>query len=66
MLHEKFEKTVRKILIDKEINISKLSEMLGESQANVGQKLKRKTIRLLDAEKILNVLGYDLIIRKRD
>ena len=57
---------MRKILIDKEINISKLSEMLGESQANVGQKLKRKTIRLLDAEKILNVLGYDLIIRKRD
>ena len=66
MLHEKFEKTVRKILIDKDMNLKELADRLDESQANISQKLKRESIKLLDVEKILNVLDYDIIIKKRD
>ena len=66
MLHKEFEKIVRKILIDKEMNITELANTLGESQANVSQKLKRESIKLLDVEKILNALDYDIIIKKRD
>ena len=66
MLHKEFGKTVRKILIDKDMNLKELADRLDESQANISQKLKRESIKLLDVEKILNVLDYDIIIKKRD
>lgn len=66
MLHKNFEKTVKKILIDKDLSIQKLADILGESKQNLSQKLKRDSIKLLDVEKILNALDYDIIIKKRD
>ena len=46
----------------------KISDMNGinRSRQNVLQKLKRETIRYIDAEEILAAAGYELIIRKRE
>ena len=66
MLHKEFRKIVLKILIEKDMTLKELSEILGESQQNLSQKLKRESIKLLDVEKILDALDYDIIIKKKD
>lgn len=66
MLHKEFRKIVLKILIEKDMTLKELSEILGESQQNLSQKLKRESIKLLDVEKILDALDYDIMIKKKD
>lgn len=65
MLYENFSKTLKKIMIDKEIIMKDIAERLGESTQNVSAKINRQTIRLMDAEKILDTLGYELVIKEK-
>lgn len=66
MIHTEFEKTLKKILIDKDMTISSFAESIGDSKQNLSQKLKRGTIRLKEAEELLDSLGYDLVIKKKN
>lgn len=65
MLYETLNKKIKILMIEEEINIKDISEKLKESPQNVNQKIGRKTIRLMDAERVLDVLGYKLSIEKK-
>lgn len=65
MLYKDFDKTVKKLLIDNDVQLKQVADSLGESQQNLNGKLKRETIRLMDAEKILEAIGYELTINKK-
>jgi len=60
MLYEDFTKKIRKLMIDNDIAAKDIAEKLGESQANIIGKINRSTIRLMDAEKILDAIGYEI------
>ena len=66
MIYEDFTKTIKKILIDYDISSKQIAEKLGESQQNIIGKINRDTIRLMDAEKILDAAGFELKIQKKD
>lgn len=66
MLYNDFDKTVKKLLIDNDMQLKDVAEILNESQQNISNKLSRKTIRLVDAERILNAIGYKLVIQKKE
>ena len=65
MIHTDFEKTLKKILIDKDMTISSFAKSIGDSKQNLSQKLKRGGIKLKDAEELLDALGFELIIEKK-
>ncbi|AOY76890.1 hypothetical protein [Clostridium formicaceticum] len=65
MLYENFSKTIKKIMIDEETGTKEIAEKLGESQQNVIGKINRETIRLMDVERILDAIGYELVIQKK-
>ncbi|CAK7084448.1 hypothetical protein [Tissierella sp.] len=65
MLYQNFSKTVKKLMIDSDVGTKEIAEKIEESQQNVIGKIKRKTIRLMDAEKILDAIGYELTINKK-
>jgi len=66
MLYEDFSKKIKKLMIDTEITAKEIAEQLGESQANIINKINRPTIRLMDAERILNVLGYEIALANKN
>lgn len=55
-------KKIKKIMIDEDINISKLAEKIGTSQQNLSAKLKRNNPNIKDLEEIAESLGYELKI----
>ncbi|MDU1279234.1 MAG: helix-turn-helix transcriptional regulator [Clostridium sp.] len=55
-------KEIKKIMIDENINISKLAEKIGTSQQNLSAKLKRNNPNIKDLEEIAKSLGYELKI----
>lgn len=65
MIYKDFDKTVKKLLIDNDIQLNQVAHKLGESPQNLNGKLNRETIRLVDAEKILDAIGYELTINKK-
>lgn len=65
MIYQDFSKTIKKLIIDSDIGTKQISETLGESQQNIIGKINRESIRLMDAEKILDALGYELRIEKK-
>lgn len=64
MIYKTFSKDIRKMFIDNNIGTKEVSELLGESQQNIIGKINRESIRLMDVEKILDVMGYELKIVK--
>lgn len=62
MLYTDFNKTIKKILIDRDLSLKDIAEKIGDSSQNLVQKLNRETIRLQDAEKILDALNLKLEI----
>ena len=56
------EKEIKKILIDENLNVSKLANLLNTSNQNLADKLKRNNLKLNDLQEIANVLGYDIEI----
>ncbi|MFW6016268.1 MAG: XRE family transcriptional regulator [bacterium] len=65
MIYRDFKKTIKKLMIETEIGTKEIAEKLGESQQNIIGKINRETIRLMDAEKILDALGYKLTIKDK-
>lgn len=66
MIYENFSKTIKKLMIDCEVSTKQIANIIGESQQNVIGKINRESIRLMDAEKILDAIGYELVIKKKD
>lgn len=56
------EKEIKKILIDENLNVSKLANLLNTSSQNLTAKLKRNNLKLNDIQEIANVLGYHVEI----
>lgn len=52
------EKEIKKILIDENLNVSKLANLLNTSSQNLTAKLKRNNLKLNDIQEIANALGY--------
>lgn len=56
------EKEIKKILIDENLNVSKLANLLNTSSQNLTAKLKRNNLKLNDIQEIANALGYHVVI----
>jgi hypothetical protein len=56
------EKEIKKILIDENLNVSKLANLLNTSSQNLTAKLKRNNLKLNDIQEIANALGYHVEI----
>ena len=63
---------IRILLAMECLTIEKLAEKISiknnkkVSRANLSQKINRKTIRFIDFEEMINALGYELVIKKKD
>lgn len=60
-----FEYFLKGKLAENGLNITKLSEMLGTSQANISQRIKKATFDYIELSKIADLLGYDIEWIKR-
>lgn len=63
---DQFTKDLKKALIDSEIKVTELSAMLGKTKATLSQQINGATFRYVDVVNILDMLGYEVIWRKRD
>lgn len=59
------EKEIKKILIDKDMNVTDLANLIGTSKQNLNQKLNRKDMKVSEFINILDLLGYELHIHKK-
>ena len=57
---------IRDILEQENITITELSQKLDVSISSLSNKLNRQTMKYSDVQKILHILGYELIARKKD
>ena len=57
------DKSIRKILVDEDVNIGQLAEKIGTSYQNISAKLKRNNLRVSEMQEIADILGYELIIQ---
>ena len=55
-----FEYFLKGKLAENGLNISKLSEMLGTSQANISQRIKRGSFNCVELYHIAELLGYKI------
>ena len=55
-----FEYFLKGKLAENGLNISKLAEMLGTSQANVSQRIKRGSFNCIELYHIADLLGYKI------
>lgn len=55
-----FEYFIKGKLAENGLNISKLAEMLGTSQANLSKKIKIASLNYIDLNKIADLLGYKI------
>lgn len=60
-----FEYFLKGKLAENGLNIKKLAEMLGTSQANISQRIKRGSFSSLELYHIADLLGYDIEWIKR-
>ena len=60
-----FEYFLKGKLAENGLNITKLAEKLGTSQANVSQRIKKATFDYIEISKIADLLGYDIEWVKR-
>ena len=60
-----FEYFLKGKLAENGLNITKLSEMLGTSQANISQRIKKATFDYIEISHIADLLGYDIEWIKR-
>ena len=57
-----FSKMIKKILIDKDMNMGQLADKLDTSQQNLSAKLKRNNPSLKEMQEIAEALAYELKI----
>lgn len=55
-----FEYFLKAKLAEKGLNISKLAEMLGTSQQNISQRIKKASFDYIELSKIADLLGYKI------
>jgi len=60
-----FEYFIKGKLAENGLNITKLSNLLGTSQANVSQRIKKATFDYIELSHIADLLGYDIEWIKR-
>ena len=60
-----FEYFIKGKLAENGLNISKLAEKWGTSQANMSQRIKKATLDYIEVSKIADMLGYDIEWIKR-
>lgn len=60
------ENQIRKAMLEKGVKMKELAELLNTSSPNIIQKLSRNSIRYHEVEEIADLLGYDIIWKKRD
>lgn len=60
MNHIEFEYFLKGKLAENGLNISKLAEMLGTSQANISQRIKRGSFNCVELYNIADMLGYKI------
>ena len=56
------EKTIRKIMIDENVNLTELGRRINNSTSNLSNKLRRNNLYSDDLKKIAEALGYELKI----
>ena len=59
----KLEKTIKKMLIDKDLKQIVLAEKLELSKENFHAQLRRDNYRISEVVKIADILGYDVKLR---
>lgn len=60
------EKEIKKILIDEDMTATKLAECLDTSRQNLNSKFRNKDMMVSYFIKILDILGYELKIVKKE
>lgn len=55
-------KEIKKIMLERDVNLSELATMLNTSQPNLSAKFKRNDFRISEIIKILDLLDYELKI----
>ena len=60
-----FEYFIKGKLAENGYNISKLSKILGTSQANISQRIKKASFNYIELSHIADLLGYDIEWIKR-
>lgn len=61
-----FQKQLKKLMIDENINQKKLGELTGTTQQVAGRKILNFSWRYIDLVNLLDELGYDVVWVKRD
>ena len=56
------EKTIRKLMIDENVNLTELGRRINNSTSNLSNKLRRNNLYSDDLRKIAEALGYELKI----
>ena len=56
------EKTIRKLMIDENVNLTELGRRINYSTSNLSIKLRRNNLYSDDLKKIAEALGYELKI----
>ena len=57
---------IKQVMLDKPIKVNELAKLLEMNSQVVSNKLYRDKMSFADAEKILNVLDCDIVIRNRE
>lgn len=65
MNNTEFEYLLKGKLAAKGLNISKLAEMLGTSQANISQRIKRGSFNCIELYHIADILGYEIVWKEK-
>lgn len=63
--NEQFTKDFKKILIDNNYNVKQFAAVLGKAQATLQKQVAGATFRYVDFVNILDMLGYEVIWRKK-
>lgn len=63
---KELEKMLKKIFIDSETNLGRVAKKINTSRQNLDAKLQRGTLRVLEFYEILNMLGYEIEIKKKN
>lgn len=63
---KELEKMLKKMFIDSDIKMIRVAEKMDISRQNLNAKLKSGSLRVLDFYDILNILGYEVEIKKKN
>ena len=56
---------IKIILLERNMTIKELAEKLGTSGNNLSNKLRNKTFRVSELAEIMDILGYDIYLKKK-